>query len=92
MAERPSALVERLSTILAQRDDKQVFIKGDRNITYGQFIEVVGLLNQGGIQHLGLVAEEITPRSGETQMARLPLPRKIARGSAVTEVTTWMIQ
>lgn len=56
----PSILVERLTGILAQRDDKQVFIKGDRNITYGQFIEVIGLLNQGGIQHVGLVAEEIT--------------------------------
>lgn len=56
----PSILVEHLTGILAQRDDKQVFIKGDRNITYGQFIEVVGLLHQGGIVHLGLVAEGIT--------------------------------
>ena len=63
----PTVLVERLTAILAQRDDKQVFIKGDRNITYGQFIEVVGLLNQGGIQHLGLVAEEIAPRTGESR-------------------------
>lgn len=55
----PSVLVERLTAILAQRDDEQVFIKGDRNITYGQFIEIVGLLNEGGIRHLGLVAEEV---------------------------------
>ena len=55
----PNILVERLNGILAQRDDRQVFIKGDRNITYGQFIEVVGLLNQGGIQHIGLVAEKL---------------------------------
>ncbi len=63
----PTRLVDRLSAILAQRDDKQVYIKGDRNITYGQFIEVVGLLNQGGIRHIGLVAEEITarPRPGK---------------------------
>ncbi len=52
--------MERLGAILDQRDDKQVFIKGDRNITYGQFIEIVGLLNEGGIQHLGLVAEQLT--------------------------------
>ncbi len=57
----PTRLMERLGAILDQRDDKQVFIKGDRNITYGQFIEIVGLLNEGGIQHLGLVAEELTP-------------------------------
>ena len=58
----PTRLLERLGAILDQRDDKQVFIKGDRNITYGQFIEIVGLLNDGGIQHLGLVAEEIKPK------------------------------
>lgn len=56
----PSILVERLNAILANREDRQVFIKGDRNITYGQFIEVVGLLHQGGIQHIGLVAEKLT--------------------------------
>ncbi len=56
----PTRLMERLGAILDQRDDKQVFIKGDRNITYGQFIEIVGLLNEGGIQHLGLVAEQLT--------------------------------
>jgi biopolymer transport protein TolR len=55
----PGILVERLNGILASREDRQVFIKGDRNITYGQFIEVVGLLHKGGIQHIGLVAEQL---------------------------------
>lgn len=54
-----SVLVERLNGLLTQRDDKQVFIKGDRNITYGQFIEVIGLLHEGGIHHVGLVAEQL---------------------------------
>ena len=58
----PSKLVERLSAVLAQRDDKQVLVKGDRNITYGQFIEVIGLLNEGGIQHVGLITEKIQRR------------------------------
>lgn len=53
----PSILVDRLNAILGQRDDKQVFIKADRNISYGQFIEVIGLLEAGGIRNLGLVAE-----------------------------------
>ena len=60
----PTRLLERLSPILDQRDDKQVFIKGDRNISYGQFIEIVGLLNEGGIRHLGLVAEKIQRGAG----------------------------
>ncbi|MEM8995556.1 MAG: ExbD/TolR family protein [Acidobacteriota bacterium] len=55
----PSKLVERLTALLQAREDKQVFIKGDRNISYGQFIEIIGLLKAGDIHHIGLVAEEI---------------------------------
>ena len=59
----PTKLVERLSAILSTREDKQVFIKGDRNISYGQFIEVIGLLKAGDIHHIGLVAEELASTS-----------------------------
>jgi biopolymer transport protein TolR len=55
----PSRLVEQVTPLLARRDDKQVFLKGDRNISYGQFIHVVDLLYQGGIRHVGLVTEQI---------------------------------
>ena len=56
----PTQLVERLGPLLQNRDDKQVFVKGDENISYGQFIEVIGLLKAGDIHHIGLVAEEIS--------------------------------
>jgi biopolymer transport protein TolR len=56
----PSRVVAELGPILEARKDKQVFLKGDRSITYGQFIEVVDLLYQGGIHHVGLVTEKIT--------------------------------
>ena len=59
----PSKLVERLSSLLEAREDKQVFIKGDRNISYGQFIEVIGLLKAGDIHHIGLVAEQLEDAS-----------------------------
>lgn len=50
-------LVDQLKSILAGRKDEQVFVKGDREVSYGEFIEVIGLLNAGGIEHIGLVAE-----------------------------------
>ena len=56
----PSRLLETLAPILATRDENQVYIKGDKNITYGQFIEVIGLLHAGNITNIGLVAEEIS--------------------------------
>ncbi len=56
----PTRLVERLEAIFATRDDRQVFLKGDRDISYGQFIEIVDLLYQGGIRNVGLVTEKLT--------------------------------
>ncbi len=57
----PSRLVEQIKPLLKRRDDKQVFLKGDRDISYGQFIHVVDLLYKGGIRHVGLVTEQIVP-------------------------------
>jgi len=56
-AVHPTLLVDRIKTLLAGRKDDQVFVKGDRDVSYGSFIEVIGLLNAGGIEHIGLVAE-----------------------------------
>ena len=55
----PTRLVEQLTAILERREDKQVFLKGDRQISYGDFIHVVDLLYQGDIRHVGLVTERI---------------------------------
>ncbi len=55
----PSRLVESLQALREGRDDDQVFLKGDAAISYAQFINVVDLLYQGGIRHVGLVTERI---------------------------------
>jgi len=58
----PSRLIAELLPMLEARGDKQVFLKGDRNISYGTFIEIVDLLYQGGIRQVGLVTEQIERR------------------------------
>ncbi len=55
----PTRLVAELTPLLEQRGDRQVFLKGDRRITYAQFIEVVDLLYRGGIRYVSLVTEQI---------------------------------
>ena len=60
----PSRLVETLRPILARRDDKQVFLKGDQQVSYGDFISIVDLLYQGGIRQIGLVTENILETGG----------------------------
>jgi len=53
----PSQLIERLMPLIEARDDDTVFLKGDRELPYGQIIEVLDILNRGGIQQVGMVTE-----------------------------------
>jgi biopolymer transport protein TolR len=50
-------LVERLKAQLATRPDDTVFLKGDRDAPYGRIIDVLDVLQRGGIQHVGMVTE-----------------------------------
>ncbi len=53
----PSQLIERLTPLIKARDDDTVFLKGDRELPYGQIIEILDILNRGGIHHVGMVTE-----------------------------------
>jgi biopolymer transport protein TolR len=50
-------LVARVKTQIATRGDDTVFLKGDRDVPYGKVIEVLDLLHQGGIVHVGMVTD-----------------------------------
>ena len=56
-------LVDRLVPVLEARQDKAVFLKGDRDVAYGVVIEVLDLLHDGGIEHIGMITE--SPDSGK---------------------------
>ena len=53
----PSQLVERLLPVLESRSDRTVFLKGDRDLAYGQVMELLDLLHRGGIRNVGMVTE-----------------------------------
>lgn len=53
----PTQLMERLKPLVAARGDDTVFLKGDRELPYGSIMEVLDILHQGGIQHVGMVTE-----------------------------------
>jgi len=55
----PSQLVDRLRPLLEARGDDSVFLKGDKELSYGKVIEVLDVLHQGGITHVGLVTEGV---------------------------------
>lgn len=53
----PSQLIERLQPLITARGDDTVFLKGDRELPYGVIMEILDILNDGGIQHVGMVTE-----------------------------------
>ena len=58
---RVDALAERLRADLADRTEKSVFLRGDGDITYGELVQVIDLLKEGGVETVGLV---LAPPSG----------------------------
>ncbi|HEX9941308.1 MAG TPA: protein TolR [Thermoanaerobaculia bacterium] len=57
-------LVSRVKAQFSSRGDDTVFLKGDRDVPYGKVIEVLDVLHQGGIVHVGMVTERQTVRRG----------------------------
>jgi len=56
------ALIPKLRAIAAERDDNKVFLRADGGIAYAQVIEVMGALNAGGFNNIGLVTDPGGPR------------------------------
>lgn len=50
-------LVDRLQPLVEARSGETVFVKGDRDVAYGQVMEVLDLLREGGIVNVGMVTE-----------------------------------
>ena len=54
----PSQLMERLAPLLEVRGEDTVFLKGDRELPYGTIMEVLAILNNGGVLNVGMVTEQ----------------------------------
>jgi biopolymer transport protein TolR len=61
----------RLSAITANRKDARIFVRGDKSISYGRIMEVMGTVNAAGFTRVALVTEAV----GEPPRA----PRRRAR-------------
>jgi biopolymer transport protein TolR len=49
--------MERLAPLLEARDEDAVFLKGDRELPYGNIMEILAILNKGGVLQVGMVTE-----------------------------------
>ena len=51
-------LAERMRQALINRDDKQVFLRGDGAVQYQDVMDVFGRLKEAGVQKVGIVVQE----------------------------------
>lgn len=54
------SLVGRLSGMLASQDHRTVYLRADRDITYGEVVRVMSEINRAGVDRLGMVTVPLT--------------------------------
>ena len=52
-----ATLVPRLNAIVGNKPDTRIFVRGDKTVSYGRVLEVMGILNTAGFTRVGLVTE-----------------------------------
>jgi biopolymer transport protein TolR len=53
----PSELRSKLSTMFASREKKEVFLKADAGVPYGEVVKAMADIKGAGIERLGMVTE-----------------------------------
>ncbi len=51
-------LVTRLNAITERKPDTRIFVRGDREIAYGEIMRVMGRLNRAGFEKVALITEQ----------------------------------
>ncbi|MGE0108943.1 MAG: protein TolR [Bdellovibrionales bacterium] len=53
----PHNLVKKLKALTKANADARVFVRGDKNISYGKVMEIMGIINAAGYRKVALVTE-----------------------------------
>ncbi len=61
-------LTQKLTAISAERPDRQVFIRADEEVPYGEVIRTMAAIKAAGIQNVGMVTQE--PASGDADAGK----------------------
>jgi biopolymer transport protein TolR len=79
-AEVPLAdLVAKLQNIAQNNPERRIFVRGDKDLSYGRIMEVMGTITQGGFSKVALLAEQ---PSGLAAPAVPPVPAAPAPSAA----------
>jgi len=59
----PNELAAKLSAIAGARPDRQVYVRADQTVPYGEVMAVIGSIRDAGLARVGLVTEPPAERS-----------------------------
>jgi biopolymer transport protein TolR len=65
-------LVAKLQAISQNNAERRIFVRGDKDLTYGRIMQVMGTITEGGFTKVALLAEQTglpPPPSGSTTQA-----------------------
>ncbi len=72
-------LVPRLNAITQENRDLRIFVRGDKAISYGRVMEVMGTINAAGYSKVALVTEQPEGTSGKAGAGKNPEKKKAAK-------------
>jgi biopolymer transport protein TolR len=49
-------LIARLNEAVGGNLDERIYVRGDKSVSYGTIMQVMGVMNGAGFRHIGLVA------------------------------------
>ena len=62
-------LAKKLAAIAAERPDREVFVRADEQVPYGEVIKTMAAIKAAGIENVGMVTEMPTGESGDSEGA-----------------------
>jgi biopolymer transport protein TolR len=74
----PDQLTQKLAAISAERPDRQIFVRADEDVPYGDVIRTMAAIKAAGIQNVGMV----TAMPDAAAAAKAPARRRRSRGFA----------
>lgn len=83
-------LVARLQAASRNDNTRRIFVRGDKDISYGLVMQVMGTITEGGFTKVALLAQPPAPQPSATQAATPPAPTATPRpatGPAATPPT-----
>ncbi|MEI8295716.1 MAG: protein TolR [Alphaproteobacteria bacterium] len=78
-------LIERLVAITGQNPDTKIHIRGDRSLSYGRIMEIMGAIAAAGFHKVSLIAEQ--PMSAKAAPAAKNKPQAATAATTPTNVT-----